>query len=224
MPHAEAAESQGLGVHNLQGICRGSGVVPQHGDTARGGYQPAVVATKLRVQVELLGPQLSFRASMASRAFDSLGEKRPEFPLQFSFLTSAFLIVALMFWQSRALGPARWQWAAPSSHGDSRHPHLMYLHLRGVSESTFFGKKQKLSRMERTSWLPPPGSNRRVSAFFSLQLGMYTMGTWCLNPVYAPSPGVLVVPAASALHPLQTRDHCPPTPPTAPHPWCCRRC
>ena len=114
---------------------------------------------------------------MASRAFDSLGEKRPEFPLQFSFLTSAFLIVALMFWQSRALGPARWQWAAPSSHGDSRHPHLMYLHLRGVSESTFFGKKQKLSRMERTSWLPPPGSNRRVSAFFSLQLGMYTMGT-----------------------------------------------
>ena len=161
---------------------------------------------------------------MASRAFYSLGEKRPEFPLQFSFLTSAFLTVALMFWQSRALGPARWQWAAPSSHGDSRHPHIMYLHLRGVSESTFFGKKQKLSRMERTSWLPPPGSNHGVSAFFSLQLGVYTMGTWCLNPVCAPSPGALVVPAASALHPLQTRDHCPPTPPTAPHPRCCRRC
>lgn len=170
------------------------------------------------MQVEPLGPQPSFRASMASRAFDSLGEKRPEFPLQFSFLTSAFLIVALMFWQSWALGPARWQWAAPSSRGDSRHPRLMYLHLRGVSELMFFGKKQKLSRMQRTSWFPPPGSNRRVSAFFSVQLGMYTMGTWCLNPVYMPSPGALVVPVASALHPLQTWDHRPPTPPTTPPP------
>ena len=60
MPHAQAAESRGLREHNFQGICRGSAVVPQHGDTTRGGYQPAAVATKLGVQVELLGPQPSF--------------------------------------------------------------------------------------------------------------------------------------------------------------------
>lgn len=143
-----------------------------------GGYQPVLVAPQLEVLGEFLGPQPSFRASMASRAFDSLGEKRPEFPLQFSFLTPAFLIVALMIWQSWALGPAHWQWATPSSRGDSQCPRVTYLHLRGVSESTFSGKKQKPSRTQRTSGLPPPGSNRRVSAFFSLQWwGMYMMGT-----------------------------------------------
>ena len=115
---------------------------------------------------------------MASRAFYSLGEKRPEFPLQFSFLTSAFLIVALMIWQSWALGPALWQWATPSPRGDSQCPRVTYLHLRGVGESTFCGKKQKPSRMQRTSGLSLPGSNCTVSAFFSLQWrGTYMMGT-----------------------------------------------
>ena len=97
------------------------------------------------------------------------GEKRVEFPLQFSSLASAFLTVARMIWPSRALGPARWQWATPSSRGDSRCPRLTHLHLRGVSESIFSGKKQNLSRMQRTSGFPhqAPAAGSLLSSLFS---------------------------------------------------------
>ena len=37
MPHAEAAESQGLCFHDLQGVCRGSAAAPWHRDTAQVG-------------------------------------------------------------------------------------------------------------------------------------------------------------------------------------------
>lgn len=37
MPHAEAAEYQGLWLHDLQGVCRGSVVAPRHEDTAQVG-------------------------------------------------------------------------------------------------------------------------------------------------------------------------------------------
>lgn len=97
------------------------------------------------------------------------GEKRIEFPLQFSFLTSAFLIVALMIWQSQALGPARWQWATPSSRGDSRCPRLTYFHLRESVNRCSQGKKQNLSRMPEDQRLlhQAPAAGSLLSALFS---------------------------------------------------------
>lgn len=71
MPHAEAAELRGLRLPDLQGVCRGSVVAPRHRDTARVGTS-LYWSLPSSVQGELLGPQPSYRASMASGVFNSL--------------------------------------------------------------------------------------------------------------------------------------------------------
>lgn len=71
MPHAEAAELQGLRSPDLQGACRGSVVAPWHRDTARVGTS-LYWSPPSSVQGELLGPQPSYRASVAAGVFTSL--------------------------------------------------------------------------------------------------------------------------------------------------------
>lgn len=146
------------------------------------------------------------------------GEKRIEFPLQFSFLTSAFLIVALMIWQSRALGPARWQWATPSSRGDSRCPRLTYFHLRGVSESMFSGKKQNLSRMPRTSGFlhQAPAAGSLLSALFSGgECTPWGRGVWTVTTCPAQEQRLRQQPQLSThCRPRTTAPQTPRPPPT----------